>query len=502
MDLLKNPFHILGATTRDNRHKIIELEEERSLLSDTDECMEARSILIHPRRRISAEVAWLPGVDPDLVDRVLRQLDITSGRTISPLSNFIDRELPPIARANLLASKLLRERQRLNSDYIMEWILAIAQSSEAIKTEWVCATLNTDREVSGFPEITDLSTVDDEVQKQRDFYSRTVTSVLESWSVNERANVMTLLLETSTSNGRYQPSTLIKDLIPGYEGSVQNSLEQHKNIIEAQDAKLRAMVTAQNPDTTLTSIVDQILGALREWDRLVQPIQLSQRSTGERHNASFEMALRFRRLAADLFHEHRKSDLAKKILNTLKDIFAEAPEITEEITTDLRELEKQILFLRSVEKIEEIQSQVEKLKVASDAYKPDYTLAPMVRQLIQNVKTWNTTTQPVEANNAVAIMVRNIALHLWNEHQKLDFAIQITNALIGVFKGAYGMAEVNKRLNEDIITLYAMDRQRKQATEQQQQSSNDGSRDKIIGYAIMGVIFLILALIGALSEGC
>ena len=75
MDILKNPFYILGATPRDDRHRIMDLAEERSLLSDADECMTAQSTLIHPRRRISAEVAWLLGVDPDLSDEVLNRLN-------------------------------------------------------------------------------------------------------------------------------------------------------------------------------------------------------------------------------------------------------------------------------------------------------------------------------------------------------------------------------------------------------------------------------------------
>ena len=180
------------------------------------------------------------------------------------------------------------------------------------------------------------------------------------------------------------------------------------------------------------------------------------------------MAWRFRKLAADLFHEHRKFDFSRKILNAIKDTFAEVPEIAEEITEDSNALEEQIPFVRGIEKFEEIQSQIEKLKEAADARRPNYTLTPMVNQLIQTVKTWHPSTQPAESNNAVAIIVRNIALHLWNAHEKLDLAIQITNALIGVFKGVYGMNEVNNRLSEDIRTLYAMDMRQKQAVEQQQ----------------------------------
>ena len=270
MDLLKNPFHILGATPRDNKHRIMELAEEKSLLSEPDECMEAQAILIAPRRRISAEVAWLPGTDPPLSDVVLRHLD-------SPNQNLLNiTGLTHIARANLLTSGLSR-LSNLPSSNIVEWILVIAQASEAINSETVCAILNGDRRASGLPEITDLSAVDDAIRNQKRYYSQTVTSVLENLSVNARARVMTLLLETSTSNGRYQCPILIKDLIPVYELGVQNSLEQKKKIIEAQDEKLRAMADAKNPDTTLAPIVDQLLESVKEWDTLAQPIQLSKK---------------------------------------------------------------------------------------------------------------------------------------------------------------------------------------------------------------------------------
>ena len=45
--------------------------------------------------------------------------------------------------------------------------------------------------------------------------------------------------------------------------------------------------------------------------------------------------------------------------------------------------------MRVVERIEEINPQVEKLKETADAKSPDYTLTPMVNQLIQTVKTWD-----------------------------------------------------------------------------------------------------------------
>ena len=310
MDLLKNPFHILGATTRDDRHSIMELAEERSLLSDADACMEARSILINPRRRIAAEVAWLPGIDPTLSDIVLRNLD-------SPNQNLLNiTGLTHIAHANLLISGLSR-LSNLPSANIVDWILTIAQASEAINSETVCAILNEDRRASGFPEITDLSAIDDEIRAQKSYYRQTLTSVLESLSVTERARVLTQTLESSTGVGKPQCPILIEDLILSYERGVQDFLEQKQRIIEAQDEKLRAMTDAENPDTTLSQVVDQLLESVKEWDTIAQPIQLSKRSRGERHNASFEIAWRVRELAIHLFNEYGKLDFSQQITNML-----------------------------------------------------------------------------------------------------------------------------------------------------------------------------------------
>ena len=480
MDLLKNPFYILGATTRDDKHRIMDLTMTRRLFSDSAECEEAEAMLKHPIKRVSAEIAWLPGVDPERTDELLKRLE-------TPDQNLHGNTgLTHITCANFLVSGLSR-LTNLASSNIAEWILAIARSSEAINSEAVRVTLNKDRSASGFPQITDLSVIDDEIRKQKSHYRQVITSVLENLSVNERARVLTLAIEWSIGNDKTRCPILIEDLVTSYELGVQDFLEKKQKIIEAQDEKIRVMVDAKNPDTTLQPIVNQLIQTVKDWDTIAQPIQLSKRSRGERHTASFEIAWRVRKLAVDLFRDHGKFDFSRKILNMLKEVFAEVPEIAEHITADLK-------ALRGFEKFKEINTQVEKLKEAADAYKPDYTLSPMVKQLIETVNTWDPYTQPNEANNAVAYSVRSIGLHLWNEHQKLDFAIQITNALIGIFKYVNGMEDINRRLNEDIATLYSIDMQREIIIEQQRKSGDGG--------CLPIVIFGILGLIGALLQGC
>ena len=482
MDLLKNPFHILGATTRDNKIKITDLAEECRLLSDANECMDAQSTLIRPQNRIAAEIAWLPGVNSEHIDSLLKQLD-------SPHQNLLNiTDLPPLARANVLTAGLLH-LSNTTSTNLVEWILAISHAYERIDPEEVRGTLNEERNLSGFPQIADLSVITAEIQNQRRYYSQILSFVINNLSVAERARILTLTLETVIGNGNNRCPILIDDLIPTYELDVGDYLEKKQKIIEAQDEKIRVMVDAKNPDTALQPIVNQLIQTVKEWDAIAQPIQLSKRSRGERHIASFEIAWRVQKLAVDLFNEYLKYDFSLQFLNMLLEVFAEVPEIVERITKDKKDLETQIHEVKGIEKFEEINTQVEKLKEAADAKKPDYTLTPMVNQLIQTVKTWDPSTQPTEANEAVAFTVRSIALHFWNEHQQLNYARQITNVLLEVFRepGIYS------RIAEDKRTLERIGVQNRIRELQSKSSISQESRNQGMGCLLflVGIISII-----------
>ena len=280
-------------------------------------------------------------------------------------------------------------------------------------------------------------------------------------------------------------------------------LEKKQKIIEAQDKKLRAMVDAKNPDTTLQPIVNQLIQTVKEWDTIAQPIQLSKRSRGERHIASFEIAWRVQKLTVDLFNEYLKYDFALQFLNMLLEVFAEVPEIVERITRDKKDLETQIHQVKGIEKFENINTQVEKLKEAADMKKPDYTLTPMVNQLIQTVKTWETSGQPPEANGTVALTVRDIALYLWNEHQKLDFARRIASTLFDVFVGIeviagqlYVSVEIAKQLAADTMRLDQIEKDRKHQNPPEEGGCLDtGCLLQIVIFGILAIVWTIFRVL-------
>lgn len=327
MDLLQNPFHILNASPRDNRRRIMELADERSLLLDSSECMEARSDLTNPRKRLSAEVAWLPGIGPKRVGEVLSLIE-SSPKDLLAVDN-----LSSIARANLLASGLARLPDH-NADDVAEWILEISWAFEDLDPEELSVIINEERVVSGFPEVSDLSAVESEIQERRRHYRQVIKSALDNLSPKELVEAVTVAVESATDDGEEHGPILIADLIDSYEVEAQGFLDKEEGNIRALVEKLRAAVDAERPDSTLAPIVNQLIQVVKNWDTVAQPIQVSTKSRGLDHDASHRVAGLVRGLAIHMFNEHGKLDFSQQLTNMLQEVFAEVGEVAERTAED------------------------------------------------------------------------------------------------------------------------------------------------------------------------
>ena len=500
MDLLQNPFHILTATLRDNSLRIVELEEDRKLFLDANECTQARSNLTHPRKRLSAEMAWLLGVNPKRAGEVLELLE-------SPVDNLIgedkltqvraafegvlktgnpiamDKPMPitlarflfdhfknllgidklmPIAQANLLAAGLSRLPDYSSDDVaewiVAQWILEIARVFEDIDPEEVRATINEERIVSDFTEVPDLSVIKEEIRGRRHYCRQVITSALDKLSVKERAGAVTTVAEAATDNREKHDLTLIGDLVDSYEVGVQEFLKKEDENIKALGEKLRAAADAESPDSTLAPMVNQLIQVVKNWDTVAHPIQVIKKSKGLSHEASYLIAVHVRELAVNLFKEYDKLDFSRQLINMLQEVFTEHDELTERIAEDVKTLDE---IAEERKHLIEIEALVEKLQAAADAESLDSTLAPMVTQLIQVVKNWDTDAQPIQgsaksqglshgASYLIAGRVRELAVGLFNERGHLDFSRQLINMLQEVFTEDDELAE---RIAEDARAL-------------------------------------------------
>lgn len=332
MDLLQNPFHILTATPRDNHTRIMDLADERSLLLDANECMAARLALTTPRKRLAAEVAWLPGIGPKRAAEVLSLLESR------PAEMLTEEKLLPVARANALAAALSRLPE-YRAGNIAKWILELAEAFEEIEPEKLKILINEERIVAGFPEVTDNSAVEEEIQELRRSYRQVIKEALDNLASKELVEAVTDVVESATDIGEEDCPILIADLVDAYEVDAQEFLDREGQNILALIEKLRSAVEADSADSVLEPMVNKLIQVVKNWDLVAQPIQVSTKSRGLDHDASIRVAKTLRNLAIYMFNEHGKLELCQQLTNMLQDVFAEVVEIAELTANDADTLE-------------------------------------------------------------------------------------------------------------------------------------------------------------------
>lgn len=332
VDLLQNPFHILTATPRDNHTRIMDLADERSLLLDANECMATRLALTTPRKRLAAEVAWLPGIGPKRAAEVLSLLESR------PAEMLTEEKLLPVARANALAAALSRLPE-YRAGNIAKWILELAEAFEEIEPEKLKILINEERIVAGFPEVTDNSAVEEEIQELRRSYRQVIKEALDNLASKELVEAVTDVVESATDIGEEDCPILIADLVDAYEVDAQEFLDREEQNILALIEKLRSAVEADSADSVLEPMVNKLIQVVKNWDLVAQPIQVSTKSRGLDHDASIRVAKTLRNLAIYMFNEHGKLELCQQLTNMLQDVFAEVVEIAELTANDADTLE-------------------------------------------------------------------------------------------------------------------------------------------------------------------
>lgn len=334
MNLLENPFHILGASPRNDRRRIVELAEERSLSVDPTVCAQARADLTHPRNRLVAEVAWLPGLEPSHVAELMERLQ----RTPSKLTWVPDHHV--LAKANMLASALNRPGDARSSDAPHLGILELAALMDLFHAEKVRTLINQERAISGFPEVLETSAVEEALAERRKHYRTVIKNALEELSPRALVGTVTVLVVQGTSFGTRNAPALLDDLINTYEVEAQRFLDAEARNVELLVEAVRQGLTRKRPLPLIKRLLDRIAEVVTNWDRVAQPIQLSALSRGVDHDLSHRVAVPVRGLAVDLFNQYGLLEESSFLTNLLQSTFREVPRVAEVTQTDAQALEE------------------------------------------------------------------------------------------------------------------------------------------------------------------
>ncbi|MBB1473230.1 MULTISPECIES: hypothetical protein [unclassified Luteimonas] len=332
-DLLTNAFYVLGASPRTSKGQLAELAEDAALTGDHSEVADARSALSNPRSRLKAEVSWLLGVSPSRAKTLISKL------RADPREIYGDLGVPPLAAANLIASALHQMQECTDADVHIA-CEELADHFASLDASSIRRDLNEDRQVAGFPQIADDSPIEAEIESLRRHYIVQMLAALDRLPTHELISTVTELTETATDNGESQAPALIGDLVEAYEARAGTFLEDESASILELIAETKEAADSGADPTAIDKLTGRILERIKHWDSIAQPIQLIKQSKGLPHDGSINLATTMRSLAVHLFNKHDYLNIAKKISATLREAFAEVPDIVDQVDEDIDALEE------------------------------------------------------------------------------------------------------------------------------------------------------------------
>lgn len=334
MNLLDNPFHVLGANASDGRRRLLELAEHNALAGDPDRAAKARADLSNPRNRIVSEVAWLPGTPPEAVAVVVSSLK--QGAPQLPRDGSVNS----LGAANVAASALALASSALTVAEAARRIEFLAAAHEETDHDQVLELINRDRAAAGFPEISDLPLFEQAMAERRDYYREAIWMTLDRMPTRHIVATITSVVEKASGRGTKHAPILVDLVVDAFEGEARRFLDKEADNARALVGCIKSASEAGAPKERLEPLFAALERVVRNWDSVAQPIQVSAMSRGLNHMASTSLAKEIRDTAVELNNEHGLLWAAQRLTLLVKDVFAEVPRIVEMIQKDVEALER------------------------------------------------------------------------------------------------------------------------------------------------------------------
>ena len=330
MSLTSNPFFVLGATPSDDRRRIMALANDRQLDGSEGAIREARSTLLTPRKRLAAEIAWLPGLGREEIRQVLAAKD-----EHPDAGQRMTESLPDLARTNLMADRLAEaDPATVSSVGLAAWIVDLAAAHDRIRADKVTTTVNEARLEAGVP-MASQRDVAEELQGRRNHFRDAMERCLDGLPFERMMEVVTFVVNQATQEGACHAAPLIDNLVDSYyERKIRETMAARRREIGKLVSQVRERVGVD-----VAGLVGQIEREVKAWDVTAQPIQVSLASRGMSHTHSDEVMRELRDLAVDLFNKHGLLEVAHRLIKTLRDVFAEMEPIMELLDKDVSALD-------------------------------------------------------------------------------------------------------------------------------------------------------------------
>jgi len=276
MNILENPFYILGVTPSDNREKIIELAQEKSLTLDPAIVAEAKNTLTNPRKRISAEVAWFPGLSKSVTDNIIKVLENKTKYT-----NI--KALSPLIRYNIMSYMLSW------SKISAEGIYTFAELSEKIDIDSLFTTINEDRSIANITPISDKQTLINTLHDHKNICVKQIYNILLKYPLKMLITTMSAVVNKTSNHGK--SLEMINTIIDKfYIIQVQQIISEQEDMI-CKKIILIDIDSIPFKSPSLSKDIDILISKLEDFYTVIHPLQLNFHQRGIEYPPSVKRTL-------------------------------------------------------------------------------------------------------------------------------------------------------------------------------------------------------------------
>lgn len=328
MRLTETPFFLLGATTHTTRDELAALVEGAVLRDDDAVPRDVRAYLLTPRRRLAAEVAWLPGVSPAAASAIAAELR-KSPSSVSLLLGRCGRSALP--RLNLLVEGVL-EGGPSTVDGIARSFSGICDALDALRPDTVLSDINTARQKSGVPPASP-SDVERAVDEQRRFAESALRSAVSRLSIRDIARLLTRVLTISRSGGASQSAMLLGHAI--YRDHLSTPIDEAQAALVAAFKRVREWLKSAGAfqEDTVDRLYNPLVDLSSEFVALVAPAPALEYEPGEAYAEPATVAAIIRGLVVELHNKYPDCAVehALRLTRELQEVFPSVKEFAEDL---------------------------------------------------------------------------------------------------------------------------------------------------------------------------
>lgn len=481
--LHKNPFFVLNLTCSDGRRVIASAVDRSSLINDHENYDEAQSILINPKRRLSAEFDWFVDVDSNELEDIrtcIREKKPINSENFTSLSKL---------NASLFNFTLVGG---IDPSHIRYDILELDEQYSELDIEEITSLINDARSTANMVS-TKEQDVSLEIGRKRDSISQVITSKLTEIDGDKYVELITMLANDYSELHDYDEGVIISDILNQYEIRMQSEIEERTAGIASFIEQLKGLP----PNNSVKNSIQALIRQVREWDVLVQPLQLKSMATGMPHPISEEMGADLRKLALFLHNELGKSEDALTLVEAMQDTFAELGQTLAIFKSDADVLKD---LVHGEKDAEEVLTEMNSLRELSDRLRSNPQTSK-VDEFISRIKDLDVRIKSVEIEAELKINVRknlcylarDVAIFLHNEKQMTREAYMIAIALRDEFSD---ISDLSPKLFDEVNSLgqqlrVKFEHQTLGSQQLQENKSKNAGCFIVLGIAILIIVYTI-----------